>query len=109
MRNDQEFHYLLLIFKKFHDIALDAISKYNVLQESSDLQKRKIKLMIEQTEILLQEKTTENASFISPLKIMNRVEDVKKSRYNFDKYLELINNKEDSISTMINKAFGNDQ
>jgi len=109
-KNQTELQYMLLIFRKYHDITLDIISKYEALAFMDGTEKRKFNLMMEQIEITLEEKVKERegSSFISPKSLFNKIKLVKESRYNFDKYLELVEESKYSVDDRMYKAFGND-
>ena len=100
-KTEEEKNYLLLIFIKTHDMALESIAKYEEIIESKGFEKREMKIMFEQIELIMDKKREKGDSFISPIKVINRINLVKKSRYNFEKYLEIVNQEQSNI-------FGND-
>lgn len=105
VNNQLERDYLLLVFRKFHEMAVDCVAKYGAIQQSDGLSKRKILITLQALEIKLQEDRTED-SYISPTSMFKRIKCVIDSKYNFDKYMELL--REDTNNDWLN-AFMNGQ
>lgn len=92
VRNEREKDYLLLIFRKYHELAIDAIAKFRFLEMSDDIDKKKFMLMIEMAEVKMLEdekKKNETGTFIKPSEMFRKITNIKKARYNFEKYLQL--------------------
>ena len=92
VQNEIEKDYLLLIFRKYHDLALDAIAKYKFIEQASDVEKKKFMLMLEMVVVKMkeeEEKKNEKDTFINPLEVFKKISNVKKAKYNFERYLEL--------------------
>lgn len=101
--NEQEKEYLLLMFHQLHTMAMESIAKYIMLNKINGPEKKKLSLMLELIEMKISEKAEEEkADFIKPSEMFNRIEFVKQSRYNFDKYLQLLG---DSSKSIINKFY----
>ncbi len=98
--NDQEKEYVLFMFRILHDAVTASIAKNEVLNEMSGVDRKKAELVLQMLEIKIEEKASENDvnSFLTPSAVMNRIKMVEKSRYNFEKYLLLLqgNNTDES-------------
>ena len=94
-QNQDEVHYILFNFNQFHDIAIDTLAKYKMMNELSGIQKQKLDVMLKMMEIKLKEQAEEESlSMISPTEMFNKIELVKQSKYDFEKYLSLIQSNE---------------
>jgi hypothetical protein len=93
--NQQEVYYVLFNFSQFHDIAIDSIAKHKMMTELTGIQKEKLDVMMKMMEIKLKEEAKEQSmGMISPMDMFNKIELVKQSKYNFEKYLGLISSNE---------------
>ena len=108
VQTEEQAFYLLLIFRKAHEIAIQAFGQYEQINDANELEKRKMRVSIEQVEITMEEQRKKHGDmFISPLKVINKIEYVKESRYNFQKYLEIIERESNnSFYEDVRKAFG---
>lgn len=104
--NEDEKNYVLLIFKQTHDMASEVIAKYKALNEADPKEKIKLELMMK----LLDFKIDDIASQVgaehlrlTPSNLFKRFNLVKKSKYNFDNYLSLLNNRGEEILNNIFK------
>jgi len=92
LANEQEYDYMLLTFNNTHDLAHKALAHYKILSDDTTKEARtKMKLL----ELLagLKELDMDEADEVrslAPTNLVKRVKMVKKSGYNFDKYMELI-------------------
>ncbi len=98
LEDELERNYLLFIFRGVHDTALDAIAKYKIFESIKDEEKKKLELILQLLDLKLEEKRKqeEDFEFYSPTEMFKKIELVKKSRYNFKRYLELIENDKES-------------
>ena len=107
--NTIESSYILLTFKDFHRMGCDAISKYTIFTESKDERKKEIELLLKILELdIMKDATKSNADCMIPTDIFKKIDLVKKSRYSFDKYLQLCNG-ESEVDTILNNIFKDDQ
>lgn len=98
--NEDEKNYVLLIFKQTHDMAIDVVSKYKALNEADPREKFKMELVMKLLDFRIDDIASEMGAEhlrLTPSNLFKRLDYVKKSRYNFDKYLSLVNNKTDDI------------
>ena len=89
--NEMEKDYLLLTFKNYHEIALETIAKYQLLNRLGEKEKKKVDLMLQMIQLKIDEKDLEEGeseSFINPKIMFQKVEIAKKNLYNFEKYYE---------------------
>jgi hypothetical protein len=99
--------YVLLMFNQIHDMAIESIAKHIVFEKMQGEDKRKLQLMMELMEIKIKEAAEkEKAGHFLPTEIFKKIDLVKKSRYNFEKYLQLVNNNVDDI---INKSLSGEE
>ncbi len=96
--SDIEKYYMLLLFRNTHTLALEVIAKFNLMNKIGDSEKKKLKLMLDLLEVKLEEKKQEEEDFdfFSPTEMFKKIEYVQQSRYNFNKYLELVTNDQKS-------------
>jgi len=105
--NELEKDYVLLMFNQLHEMTLQSIAKHIVFEKMEGEDKRKLSLMMELMEIKIKEVAEkEKAEHILPTEIFKKIDLVKKSRYNFEKYLQLVNNNVDDI---INKSLSGEE
>ena len=104
--NEDEKNYVLLIFKQTHDMASEVIAKHKMFNEADPKEKIKLELMMK----LLDFKIDDIASQVgaehlrlTPSNLFKRFNLVKKSKYNFDNYLSLLNNRGEEILNNIFK------
>ena len=104
--SDEELHYMLLMFRQFHEISLDSIAKYTLRSELDGSKRKHLDLMMQMMDLKIEEKAGDMcAECITPSEMFKKIDCVKKSRYNFDKYLNLINVNNNGVDDMINTAF----
>jgi len=107
--NTIESSYVLLTFKDFHRMGLDAIAKYTIFTESKDERKKEIELMLKILELdIMKQASKHDSDCMIPTDIFKKIDLVKKSRYSFDKYLQLCNG-ESEVDTILNNIFKDDQ
>jgi hypothetical protein len=97
--NDQEKNYVLFMFRTVHELTTKFIS----IAELEEKQRKKLNILFNIMEL---ETLGESKAEYSPQEIFRRLKLVRKSNYNFETYLKLINFDSDDL---INKAFGNDK
>lgn len=103
--SDEELHYLLLMFRQFHEISMDSIAKYTLRNELDGSKRKHLDLMMQMMELKIEEKADDMcAECITPSEMFKRIDCVKKSRYNFDKYLQLMTS-DNRANDIINTAF----
>jgi hypothetical protein len=93
---DREKSYMLLLFRNNHNLALEIISKYRLLENADKAERRKLDLILGLLELKLEEKKEkqeegEEVEYYSPSDMLKRIDFVKESRYNFQKYYNLVN------------------
>lgn len=90
--NEMEKDYLLLTFKNYHEIAIETIAKYQLLNKLGEKEKKKVDLVLQMIQLQLNEdnklEDDESESFINPTVMFKKVEIAKKNLYNFEKYYE---------------------
>lgn len=96
IRNEQEKNYLLLIFNKSHDLALDSIAKYRAYNNGDESERKKMEILMKLAELKFLEEDEEGVKFIKPTEMMNRIDYVKQSNYKFERYMTILceNNKQ---------------
>lgn len=100
---EQEKDYILLMFNQLHQMAIESLAKHEMLEKIQGEEKRKLQLMMELMEIKIKEAADEKkADHILPTEMFKRIKIVKESRYNFEKYLKLVDN---TAGELINKSF----
>lgn len=101
--NTLEKDYVLLMFRTLHGAVADAIGKYKAINSLSESKKKQFDLMMKMMELRIKEAAKEeDADFIVPTEIFNKIKLVEKSNYNFDVYLDLLKS---DVDDLINKAF----
>lgn len=91
-KTEEEVHYVLLMFRQFHEISMDSIAKYTLRSELDGSKRKHLDLMMQMMELKIEEKAEDMCSeCITPSEMFKRIENVKKSRYDFDKYFQLSN------------------
>lgn len=94
---DIEKSYMLLLFRNNHTLALEVIAKYRVLENADKTERKKLDLILGLLELKLEEKKSkdkdeeEEFEYYSPSEMLKRIDYVKESRYNFQKYYNLVN------------------
>jgi hypothetical protein len=92
--NQLEYEVMLLEFLRHHDLALSAYKHYSVLHDNDnpELAKKlkKLQKLMELKDIMTS-KEEEDSDDITPATMIKRVKFVKKSNYNFAKYMDLLN------------------
>lgn len=93
-QTEQEKEYILFMFRSLHNAVQAAISKNEVLNQMTGIDKKKAELVMEMLEIKLEEHAKESDinSILTPKSVMNRIKLVTESKYNFEKYLLLLQN-----------------
>jgi hypothetical protein len=109
VKTDIEHDYLLLVFHKAHELALDIIGKYNFLEQATDTERKQFEIMMKVLELKLDEKVAEEgrALFETPAMMMNRIDLVKQSRYDFKKYLNLVAREVEDVRTLLDEQENN--
>ena len=98
--DDREKSYMLLLFRTNHNLALEVIAKYRVLETADKSERRKLDLILGLLELRIEEKSKERKEqdedfeYYSPTDMLKRIEYVKESRYNFQKYYSLVSSNE---------------
>lgn len=98
--NEDEKNYVLLIFKQTHDMAVEVVAKYKALNEADPREKLKMELVMKLLDFRIDDIASQVGAEhlrLTPSNLFKRLDYVKKSRYNFEKYLSLVNNKADDI------------
>ena len=89
--NGIERSYLLFIFNHRHDLAIDALAKHKILNEMTGLDRKRAELTMKMMELKIEEKAEELCGdCVLPSEMFKKMEIVQKSRYSFEKYLNLI-------------------
>jgi hypothetical protein len=108
---DEERFYMLLRFYNIHDLTLECISKYRAIMEAeTPAQQKKAAMFIQLLNMKLEEALEErdkkiDNNFISPISILNRIRLVKESRYDFNRYLNLVNQNKSKLNTFNPELF----
>ena len=94
--NQLEYEVILLEFLRHHDLALSAYRHYSMLHDNGDpeITKKLIKIqkLMELKEIMTSDEEEEkDSNDVTPNTMIKRVKFVKKSNYNFAKYMDLLN------------------
>lgn len=100
-QNQDEVNYVLFNFNQFHDMAIDILAKHKLLSELDGIKKEKLNVLLKMMEIKLKEEAEDSSlQMISPMDMMNKVDLIKQSKHDFEKYLGLLisNNLLKSIS-----------
>jgi len=83
--NVMEKDYLLIIFEKFHQISLSTIAHYKLMTECDEKQKTKMQILFQLAKLKAQEE--KDGELINPEHFFKKIEEVKKSNYNFEVYM----------------------
>jgi tmRNA-binding protein len=103
--NHIESSYILLTFKDFHRMGMDAIAKYTIFTESKDERRKEIELMLKIFELdIMKQASKHDSDCMIPTDIFKKIDFVKKSRYSFDRYLQLCNG-ESEVDNILNNIF----
>lgn len=94
--NQLEYEVILLEFLRNHDIALSAYKHYSMLHDNDNPEMSKkfrtISKLLELKEMFTSDdEDYDNTDKITPAKMISRVKFIKKSNYNFAKYMDLLN------------------
>jgi hypothetical protein len=90
--SQEEVYYVLFNFNQFHDIAMDVLAKHKLLNELDGVKREKLDLMLKMAEIKIREEMNDdNLQIISPADMFKKIELVKQSKNDFEKYLGLLN------------------
>lgn len=94
--NQLEYEVILLDFLRSHDLALSAYKHYDMMYNNEDPETSKkfraITKLLELKELFgSKDEEDEDSNKITPATMINRVKFVKKSNYNFAKYMDLLN------------------
>lgn len=108
VKNEEEKNYLLLVFHRAHEVALETIGKYCFLQQANDEEKMKFDIMMKMLELKIKEKAREEGEdderdYETPSAMINRVEYVKEARYDFKRYLQLTAREVKNVRTMLDE------
>jgi hypothetical protein len=95
LKDDREKSYMLLLFKTTHNLALEIIAKYRVLETLEPSERKRMDLLLGLLECKLEDKKQEenNFDYYSPSEMFKRIDYAKESLYNFQNYLNLVNEK----------------
>jgi hypothetical protein len=97
LETDKEKSYMLLLFRNNHNLALEILTKYKLLESADKYERKKLDLILGLLELKLEEKKKEEKDdneefeYYSPTEMFKRIDYVKESRYNFQKYYNLVN------------------
>jgi hypothetical protein len=87
--NDMEKDYLLLNFKNYHEMALETIAKYQLLNRLDETEKKKISLIMQMMELKMEEDAKNGEDVpVNPKEMFNKLEIAKKNLYNFEQYFK---------------------
>lgn len=92
--NQLEYEVILLEFLRNHDVALSAYKHYDMMYNNEDSEtSKKFKTITKLLELkeLFSSEDNEDPNDITPATMIKRVKFVKKSNYNFAKYMDLLN------------------
>jgi hypothetical protein len=96
LASEQEYEYMLLTFNNTHDLANKGVMHYKMLNAKSESKEEKTKMKLFELLAGLKELdfVEESAEFrsLTPSNLVKRVKMVKKSNYNFEKYMEMLSN-----------------
>jgi len=94
LANEQEYDYMLLTFNSTHDLAHKGIMHYRMINSKAKTNEEKTKMKLFELISSLKELefVEESAEFrsLTPSNLVKRVKMVKKSNYNFEKYMEML-------------------
>lgn len=108
---EEEKYFMLLRFYNIHDLTQECIGKYRAMIDAETPSQQKRAAMVIQLinmkleEALEEAKKESNKDFISPVGIMNRIRLVKESRYDFDRYLNLVEQNRSKLNTFNPELF----
>lgn len=94
VETEQEKDYVLFMFRQLHMAVQTSIAKKKALEEMTGMDKKKAELIMQMLELKIEEKAEEVDidSFLTPGAVFNRIKLVEESKYNFEKYLLLLQN-----------------
>lgn len=107
--NEDEKNYMLLMFRQTHELASEVIAKHKALNSAEPKDKAKLELIMKLLDFKIEDIASEVGADhlrLTPSNLFKRLDYVKKSKYNFDKYLSLVNNTADDI---LKNIFKNDE
>jgi len=105
VETEEEKAYLLLKFQSLQELMVECIGKYRMLMDAkTSTQRNKAGMIIQLLSLKMEEQLEEKDAeikehFISPIGLLNRIRFVKESRYDFKKYLEILNKNKSEINT----------
>lgn len=108
--NELEKSYMLFMFKQVCEICKEMMAKQHMLNKMTGVDKEKAELLFKLLDLKVDEhaKEQETEAYLTPSMVLNRMKMVKKSRYDFQKYLSLLNNNDNNIDDILKKVFGDD-
>jgi hypothetical protein len=93
--NQLEYEVILLEFLRHHDVALSAYKHYSMLHDNDDPELsrkfKKLQKLMELKDIITSDDEEKDSNEITGNTMLKRVKFVKKSNYNFAKYMDLLN------------------
>ena len=98
--NKQEVYYILLMFNQIHQMANKCIGMTELDEEN----KKKLNIIFSIMELEMEHKGED--VLMKPSDVVKRIKIVRKSNYNFDIYLQLLNG--NSVDDMINNILKGD-
>lgn len=96
LANEEEREYMLLTFNNTHDLAHKGIMHYRMMNSKPESKEDRTKMKLLELLSGLKELDFEDESAefrsLTPSNLVKRVKMVKKSNYNFEKYMEMVTN-----------------
>jgi hypothetical protein len=96
LASEQERDFMLLTFNNTHDLAHKALVHYKIFNSNPETKEEKTKMKLLELLSGLKELDFEDESAefrsLTPSNLVKRVKMVKKSNYNFEKYMEMVTN-----------------
>jgi hypothetical protein len=78
--------FMLLMFKNYHEIAINALAHYKFLSKADENEKRKFEIFMKIAELKAQDEIKDGNVYTKPEYMMKRIEEVRNSNFNFEKY-----------------------
>ena len=102
---DLERNYVLLMFRELHDLGTQAIAKYMVFNGTTGEKKEELSLLLQMINLDMKRRAAqEGGKYTTSTALFEKIDLIKKSRYNFDRYMQLSNG-ETEVDEILNNIF----
>ena len=116
VETEEEKAYLLLKFQPLQEIMVQCTGKYRMLVDAeTSSQRNKASMLIQLLSLKLEEELEQKLEksnsddlrnhFMSPISLLNRIRFVKQSRYDFKRYLDILNQNKSEMNTFKAELF----